>query len=87
MEPVAVLVLYTLTEESNFRHKLYSWITVSPGRMVKKKKSTFQSLSVPRAGEWNGVWFGAMAQTSVQEGPTPCAASLVGSTLLSRHRA
>lgn len=34
MEPVAVLVLYTLTEESNFMHKLYSWIALSPGRVV-----------------------------------------------------
>lgn len=37
---VAVPVLYTLTEESNFVHKLYSWITVSP-EIVAKKNSAF----------------------------------------------
>lgn len=34
MGPVAVPVLYTLTEESNFMHKLYSWITVPPEIVV-----------------------------------------------------
>lgn len=39
-------------------HKLYSWITVPP-EIVVKKKSAFQSPSVPRAREEKGVWSGA----------------------------
>lgn len=54
MEPVAVLVLYTLTEESNFRHKLYSWITVSPGRVVKKKKALSSHSLFPEPGSGTG---------------------------------
>ena len=85
MGPVAVLVLYTLTEESNFMHKLYSWITVPP-EIVVKIKSAFQSPTVPRAGERNGVWFGAMSRALVPGGSS-CTASPVGLALLARQRA
>lgn len=56
MGPVAVPVLYTLTEESNFMHKLYSWITVPPEIVVKKKAlSSHPLFPGPGSGMGSGL--------------------------------
>lgn len=58
MGPVAVLVLRTLTEESNFMHKLCSRITVPPEIVVPKKKAL--SSHPPFLGPGSGTGAGLL---------------------------
>ena len=89
---VAALMLYTLTEESNFMHKLYSWITVPPEIVAKKKKKKHFPVTHCSQG-WGAerglVWCQLMGFRARRELPQlrSSAASPVGLALLSRQRA